>query len=200
MSTAHEADLARAEALNNEALSAYPTDAMALFVRGDILRGRKQFANAIATYEAALAINRNLAPVYGAMASALLRAGRSADAIAQIDRAIRLSPRDPQLSFWLYVKGHAYTHLARDEDAIEWCLKSLAASAAPYWLNYVDLASSYAWLGRNEEARAAIQALLVLKPGYTVGNWRGEGWSDHPVFLREYDRIIAGLQKAGLPE
>jgi adenylate cyclase len=106
----------------------------------------------------------------------------------------------PQLSFWLYVKGHAYAHLSRDGDAVEWCLKSLAASAPPYWLNYVDLASSYAWLGRHEEARAAVHGLLALKPGYTVGHWRREGWSDHPVFVREYDRIIAGLQNAGLPE
>lgn len=200
MSNAQEADLARAEALNDEVLATYPDDAMAHFVRADILRGRKQFDGAVAAYTNAIALNRNLAPAYGAMASALLRAGRSADAIPQIDHAVRLSPRDPLLSFWLYVKCHAYTHLTRDAEAVEWCHRSLAASAVPYWLNYVDLAASNAWLGRRDEARSAIEALLKLKPGYTVGHWQREGWSDNPTFLREYERIVEGLRQAGLPE
>ncbi len=200
LSDAHEADLARAETLNDGVLASHPADAMAHFVKADILRGRKQFAAAVAGYETAIALNRNFAPAYGAMASALLRAGRSADAIPQIDRAVRLSPRDPLLGFWLYVKGHAYAHLARDDEAVVWCQMSLAASATPYWLAYVDLASSYAWLGRPDEARAAVDALLKLKPGYTVGHWQREGWSDDPVFMREYQRIVEGLRKAGLPE
>ncbi len=200
MSDSQEADLLRAERLNEDVLSAYPDDAMAQFVRADILRGRKHFDAAIAAYRTAIALNRNFAPAYGAMASALLRAGRSADAIPEIDHAVRLSPRDPLLSFWLYVKCHAYTHLARDEEAVEWCHRSLAASAVPYWLNYVDLAASNAWLGRQEQAESAVDALLKLKPGYTVGHWQREGWSDNPTFLREYERIVEGLRKAGLPE
>ncbi|MGH1575110.1 tetratricopeptide repeat protein [Methylobacterium sp. P31] len=184
MSDVQEADLARAEALNDEVLTAYPDDAMAQFVRADILRGRKQFDGAVAGYRMAIALNRNLAPFYGAMASALLRAGRSAEAIPQIDHAVRLSPRDPLLSFWLYIKCHAYTHLTQDEKAIEWCQRSLAASAVPYWASYVDLAASNAWLGRRDEARSAVESLLKLKPGYTVGHWQREGWSDNPTFLR----------------
>ena len=31
-------------------------------------------------------------------------------------------------------------------------------------------------------------------PGYTVGRWRNEGWSDNPVFLKEYQHITAGLK------
>ena len=52
----------------------------------------------------------------------------------------------------------------RDQDAVDWCLKSLAAPAAPYWLNYVDLASSYAWLGRDGDAKSAVRALLLTVP------------------------------------
>lgn len=200
MSNRQDADLAQAASLNDEALAIYPQDAMAHFVRADILRGRKQFDDAVAAYMTAISLNRNFAPAYGAMASALLRAGRSAEAIPQVDHAVRLSPRDPLLSFWLYVKCHAYTHLTRDEESIEWCHRSLAASAVPYWLNYVDLAASNAWLGRQEEAQSAVASLLKLKPGYTVGHWQREGWSDNPIFLREYERIVEGLRRAGLPE
>jgi adenylate cyclase len=67
--------------------------------------------------------------------------GRAAEAIAPVERAIRLSPRDPDLYVWYYVLCHAHTHLARDAVAIEWCLKSIATGKTFVW---VDLASAYA--------------------------------------------------------
>jgi adenylate cyclase len=74
-------------------------------------------------------------------ARALTTLGRAAEAIAPVERAIRLSPRDPDLYVWYYVLCHAHTHLARDAVAIEWCLKSIATGKTFVW---VDLASAYA--------------------------------------------------------
>ena len=65
---------------------------------------------------------------------------------------------------------------------------------------YVDLASAYAWTGKADESHAAVAELLKLKPNYTVDAWAHERLSDNPVFLAEYQRIIEGLRKAGLPE
>jgi hypothetical protein len=52
------------------------------------------------------------------------------------------------------------------------------------------------------EAKSAIEGLLELKPGYTVQRWadQGESYSDNATFLREYQGIVEGLRKAGLPE
>ena len=41
--------------------------------------------------------------------------------------------------------------------------------------------------------------LLKLMPGYTVQKWANADWSDNPIFLSEYQRIVDGLRKAGLP-
>jgi len=190
--------LARADDAVSRALSAFPGDAMAHFVKGEVLRQKKDFEGAIAEYEAAISINRSLAPAYAAIADAKIRAGRSEEAFAPAQTAIRLSPRDPLLHFFYYRVCHAYTHLANDEAAIEWCRRSAAVS--PFWLQYVDLASAYAWTGRNTEARSAVAKLLELKPNYTVDRFANEKWSDNPVFLAQYQRIAEGLRKAGLPE
>jgi hypothetical protein len=80
--------------------------------------------------------------------------------------------------------------LARDTQAIEWCLESLATGKTFYFA-YVDLASAYAWRGQNAEAAAAVVELLKLRPGFTV---------QAPAFRKEFQRIVEGARKAGLPE
>lgn len=70
----------------------------------------------------------------------------------------------------------------------------------PFWVAYVDLVSAYAWTGQKEQAQSAMRELLKLMPGYTVTKWATADWSDNPVFLQQYARIVEGLRKAGLPE
>jgi adenylate cyclase len=191
--------LARADDLVSRVLSASPNNAMAHFVKGEILRaGGKDFESAIGEYEAAIAINPSLAPAYAQLGHAKIRAGRAEEAFVPLQTAIHLSPRDPLLNIWYFIVCHAYTHLGRDDAAIEWCRRSVAIG--PFWISYVDLASAYAWTGRKDEAQAAVAELLKLMPNYTVDRWAHEGWSSNPVFLAQYQRIIEGLRKAGLPE
>lgn len=198
-SSAPAEQLARATAAVNRVLSAFPNDAMAHFVKGEILRGSgKDFESAIREDEAAILINPSLAPAYASLGIAKILAGRAEEAFAPLQTAIRLSPRDPLLNVWYFQICHAYTHLGRDADAIEWCRRSVALG--PLWFAYVDLASAYAWTGQSAEAHAAVAELLKLMPNYTVDRWAHAGFSDNPVFLDQYQRIIEGLRNAGLPE
>jgi adenylate cyclase len=198
-SSAPAEQLARATAAANRVLSASPNDALAHFVKGEVLRGGgKDFESAIREYEAAISINPSLAPAYASLGVAKIFGGRAEEAFAPIQTAIRLSPRDPRLNTWSFQICHAYTHLGRDADAIEWCRRSVALG--PLWFAYVDLASAYAWTGQSAEAHAAVAELLKLMPNYTVDRWAHAGFSDNPVFLAQYQRIIEGLRKAGLPE
>lgn len=198
-SSGPDEELARATAAVNRVLSAFPNDAMAHFVKGEILRGGgKDFESAIDEYGAAISINPSLAPAYASLGNAKIRAGRAEEAFAPLQTAIRLSPRDPLLNIWYFNICHAHTHLARDADAIEWCRRSVALS--PFWISYVDLASAYAWTGQSAEAHAAVAELLKLMPNYTIDRWVHAGFSDNPIFLAQYERIVEGLRKAGLSE
>jgi len=198
-SAAPEEALVRANDAVNRVLSAYPEDAMAHFVKGEIFRaGGKEFESAIGEFNAAILINPSLAPAYASLGNTEIRAGRAQEAFVPLETAIRLSPHDPLLNVWYFNICHAHTHLGQDSSAIEWCRRSVAVS--PFWISYVDLASAYAWTGRKEEAQAAVRELLKLMPNYTVERWTHAGFSNNPVFLTQYQRIIEGLRKAGLPE
>jgi class 3 adenylate cyclase/TolB-like protein len=194
-------DLRRADDAVTRVLSRSPSDATAHFVKGEILRATgRNYEAATGEYEAALAINPSLAPAYGGLGGAKIRAGRSAEAFAPLQTAVSLSPRDPLLNVWYFYICHAHTHLGNDEAAIEWCRRSIAVR--PFWIAYVDLAASYARTGQETEARAAVAELRTLMPDYTVDRWSkdGKGWSDNPIFLAEFERITEGLRKAGLPD
>jgi TolB-like protein len=143
----------------------------------------------------------NLTTAHVGRARHLIVVGRAADAVASMERAIRLSPRDPDLYLWYYVVCHAHTHLARDAATIEWCLKSIGTGKM-FWHVWVDLASAYAWRGQTAEAAAAVSEILKLRPGLTVQQMVEEAWahSDNATFRQEYQRIAEGVRKAGLPE
>ena len=191
-------DLAAAEDAIAQVLANMPDHPMARFVKGDILKAKHEFDSAISEFEAAIESDRNLALAYEALGHAKLLIGRSNEALAPIEKALRLSPHDPALNLWLFHMCHAFTHLARYSEAIPWCLKSVAAG--PLWLAYVDLAAGYAWTGQIKEAKNSVVELLKLKPNYTVRAWATAGFSDNPKFLIEYQKIVEGLRKAGLPE
>ena len=191
-------DLREADAVIAKVLARDAQNAMAHFIKGDILKAQKKHEQAVPEFEIAISLDRNLALAYEALGHAKILLGQSTAALPLIETAVRLSPHDPALNLWLFHMCHAFTHLGQDTEAIRWCLKSVAAG--PLWLAYIDLASAYAWTGRESDARNAVAELQKLMPDYTVQKWANAGFSTNPVFLGEYQRIIEGLRKSGLPE
>ena len=193
--------LARADEAVSRAIALAPNYAHAHYVKAEVYALSKRFDAALATYDRAIALDPNHAAAYVARGRSLIAIGRAAETVAPVEKAIRLSPRDPDLFIWYYVLCHAHTHLARDASAIEWCLKSTATGKS-FWGAWTDLASAYAWRGQKAEATAAIAELLKVRPGFTVEQLAedGAGYSDHPTFRKEFERIVEGARKAGLPE
>ena len=193
--------LARADEAVTRAISLSPNYAHAHYVKAEVLGLSRRFDAALATYDRAIALDPNHAAAYVGRGRNLIAIGRAADTVAPVEKAIRLSPRDPDLFIWYYVLCHAYTHLARDAPAIEWCLKSTATGKS-FWGAWTDLASAYAWRGQKAEAAAAVTELLKVRPGFTVEKLAqdGAGHSDNPTFRKEFERIVEGARKAGLPE
>ena len=160
---------------------------------------KREWGPAIAQNEAAIADDRNNASAHAHVSFWNMFPGHSEDGFAGIETALRLSPRDPGVPWWQFYMCHLHTHLAQWEQAIEWCTKSIASGNASMY-PLVDLAAANAWAGHDKEAKDAVAQLRKLYPDFSVQSWAGIHWSDDPTFNAQYQRIVDGLRKAGLPE
>lgn len=197
-SASPEESLKQAKQEIAQVLARAPNHARAHYVHGQILREEKRNEAALNAFQTALTYDRNLVAAHAYIGNLKLRMGKSAELFPHVETAIRLSPRDPDMYIWLFWIGHAHTHLAHWDEALEWCNRSVALH--PTWLAYADIAAAYAWKGRDADARNAMTAFLQLRPNFTVKQWANLRFSDDPTFLKEYALITEGLRKAGLPE
>jgi adenylate cyclase len=192
-------DSVRAEQLANSALALQPDDTRAHMAMAQVFFAKQQWKAAISQAEAALADNPNNPDAHANFSFWNMFLGHSEDGFAGVETAIRLSPRDPNVSGWQFFMCHLHTHLAQWEQAIEWCGKSIASGNASMY-PYVDLAAANAWAGHDKEAKETVAQLRKLYPDFTVQSWAGIHWSDDPTFNEQYARIVEGLRKAGQPE
>ena len=192
-------DIARAEETIDRALALQPHNSFAHTTKGYVYEAKKQWGPAIAEAEAAIAEDPNSAGAYADASFRKIYMGRSEDGFVGIEKALRLSPRDPSVPWWQYYICHLHTHLAQWERAIEWCSKS-AAGIPQAWYPYLDLAADNAWAGHMKEARDAAAQLQKAYPGFTVQTLLGMHWTDDPTFDAQYQRLAEGLRKAGVPE
>ena len=120
-------------------------------------------------------------------------AGRPEEAIQSFERAIRMSPVDPLLHRTFTGMGYAFIELRCFDEAIAAGKKALRQN--PFFPPaYRCLASAFAHLGRDAEAREAAARLLELDPTFTISSWIARGGQSNAKLL------IEGLRKAGLPE
>jgi adenylate cyclase len=107
-------------------------------------------------------LDPNAANAVAALSSTYAVLGQYEKAIEFIDKAMRLSPHDPALSFWYADKSWAYFELKQYDQAIESARRSIAINpnyASPYGI----LASALASTGHFSEARDAGQRYRDLR-------------------------------------
>jgi adenylate cyclase len=121
--------------------------------------------------------------------------GRLEEALANAEKAIRLSPRDSLRWFYFFTLGSVHFQARRYGDAVEWARRSIRGNPRfPYSRAY--LAASFAYLGRGDEARAAVEELLRVQPGFSLTFVRENSVGASPAL----GHFLDGLRKAGLPE
>jgi adenylate cyclase len=80
------------------------------------------------------------------------------------------------------------------EEAIE-AMKQCIDRYGPAVPRYPFLIASYISLGRDEEARAAVQQLLKMNPNFSLASWRYGRTYKNP---EDIERLYSALRKAGL--
>jgi adenylate cyclase len=199
--TDREADLDRAEKLANQALTTLPDNAFLLFAKAYVLSAKKQTEAAILEAEAAIKSDPNLSGPYAQLGVWRAFVGHAEQGFSDVEKAIKLSPRDPLLSQWQYYICHLHMHLAQWDQVIAPCQQAVAGNPT-FPLPHLDLAAAYAFLGREAEAKAEVTEILKMVPNFTVKGLVSYAtvYSDNPVFTQQIARLGEGLRKAGLPE
>jgi TolB-like protein len=191
--------LAAAEAVLTKVLSMVPRHAFAHLNLGFVQIFTDRAARGIAECERALALDRNLAEAHSWIGLANHVLGRSAQTEAHINEALRLSPRDSSGYRWMVAVGFSKLQLNANAEAVTWFRRSIEANRNHPFAHFA-LAAALAQLGCLDEARAAVQAGLVLHPDFTIRRYRASAWSNNPTYLAGRERIYEGMRLAGVPE
>ncbi|MGF6851443.1 adenylate/guanylate cyclase domain-containing protein [Paraburkholderia sp. CI3] len=188
-----------AEAATAKALRTAPNNALAHYVRATVLHRMRAPERALRECELAIGLDQNLALAHAYAGFMKVLLGRPEETEAHIAEAIRLSPRDPQLSRWYFFRGAADLYLGRIDDAVE-PLQKAAELHPNHNLNHFFLAAALALLSREVEAAEACAAGQRLDPTFSVARFRELAPSNNPVYLALRERVYDGMRKAGVPE
>jgi adenylate cyclase len=141
----------------------------------------------------AVALNPNSFLAWSSRGHVFRIAGLPEEAIRSFERAIRTSPVDPRLQLIFVGMGMAFIELRRFDEAIVAGKKAQRQNPSFPPASFC-LASAFAHLGRDGEAREAATRLLETDPAFTISARMGRARQSHMKLL------IEGLRKAGLPE
>jgi adenylate cyclase len=142
----------------------------------------------------AVALNPNSHLAWHARGWAYRNSGLPEEAVRSFERAIRMSPIDPLLHRSFTGMGMALIELRRFDEAIVAGKRAQHQNPSSFPGTYRCLASAFAHLGRDAEAREAAARLLEIDPAFTISAWIARGGFSNAKLL------IEGLRKAGVPE
>jgi adenylate cyclase len=159
---------------------------------------QRQHEEAVSELERALALDPNDPNGLALMARALSFIGKPEEAVDFANRAMRLDPQNP--AHYLWNIGISQFCMGRFEEAATFVEKALKLN--PEWVSPAALlAATYGQLGREREARAALD--IYLKKGWPLPGFSPNlqaFMNSHPFKNRQVaDRFAEGLIKAGLP-
>ena len=167
-----------------------PVSHMAL---GSVSLWRRNHEGALAEYRRMIELDPNFAQGHAALGLALMYAGRAAEALEPLAMAMRLDPLFPAML--LHFLAQANFSLGKYEIAAQQCIDRIARNPGTD-ASRMLLASCYGHLGRVEDARSAWAELLKVNPKFSLmQRARVLPYKD----AGDFQRIVEGLAKAGLP-
>lgn len=176
-------------------------DPVAFAALGYVYRFTGDADRSIANLDHAAKLNPNDANIRLELAHTLDWFRRQKRALPEIERAIRLSPRDPLLQNMYFYKAHILFHLKRFEDSLAAARDMggvLSSKTWRVWYHMIN-AANLAELGRASDAKKNVDSALELNPKMTLSAMRRrfKGSKNHPDNRRIW---LASLSKAGVPE
>ena len=166
---------------------------------------RSRWAEAIPEYETVLALNRNSVYALFALGQCKLFTGSIEETIPLVERAIRLSPRDPEIGVWYLNIGNVHLLQSRTIEAISWLEKARNHTPALSLIRGL-LASAYGLNGEIERATAELTEARRLSGDDRFSSLaRLRALGVYGAVVPQIQALLeatyfAGLRKAGMPE
>ncbi|MEO9211650.1 MAG: hypothetical protein ABI242_00685, partial [Caulobacteraceae bacterium] len=190
---------AAAEKAALEAVDLAPNHAKAHLALGLVYSFTDRAALALAEYRRALELDRNFAPAYAGIALASIYGGLAEEAEGYLLQAFRLSPKDNEAQLWSLTAGVSKMYTGEAAEAEVWFRKSLQFNRG-YPLQILNLAAVLSAQDRMDEARAALAEALAINPKFSIKLLRSVRRASNPVYVKQLERTLDNLRKAGLPE
>jgi tetratricopeptide (TPR) repeat protein len=191
----YEATLASALEAGERSVKLDSNDEYAHWNLGNVLLALRLHDRAIAEFERAMEINPNFSSACGSLGTALCYIGRPVEGIARNETAIRSDPLNPSI-FFRY-SGLALGHYLNGgyEQAAQWAEKSIRRKRE-WYLGHVYRIAAVSQSGRAGEAQSALQEYLRLFPSACISDLKRLPFRNES----DFEKLSAGLRKAGLPE
>ena len=168
------------------------SDALALLSRGS--SAARHYDEAVILSQRAVASNPNSAFAWTHRGWVYLYMEQPEPAKQYLERAHRLSPRDPfNYDMWVGM-AIAHVQLEQDEEAIAAARNAVQQNPRHAWAHRL-LALSLALAGRTEEAHAAMAQAMEVDPTFSIA-WF-QSWNP---FIHGNKRYVTGFHLAGFPE
>ena len=189
------ADLQAADLSLQDAARIAPDNMLVRSAQCHILRAMRQFESAIKVCSEVARSFPDVPILHKEIGYNRLMLGQIDEALAEFLEADRIAPNARLRWSWDQGIGLIYLMQGRDQKAIEQL--SRAALEAPNSGHPVAyLAAAYALVGRQQEAREALEHHLKLWPNTTLSNF--EPLVGTAAFNSKMERVLEGLRLAGL--
>ena len=185
--------MAKAVEHTQRCLALDDSNADALSIAGALYLVQRQWDKAIAAGERSVELSPNSADNHAIFAMTLKSVGRVNEAIAMIEKAIRLNPMTPE--WYLHELGTYYRLQGRYEEAIAILKKNLDHNP-DYLTSRINLTATYSMAGELDQARTEAKEVLRKIPDFSAEQFmKGFPYKDQKII----DDFIDNLCKAGLP-
>lgn len=128
---------------------------------------RCEYQSALIENSIAIELNPTLAAAYCGLADSLAYEGRYDEAIERFEKAIELSPHDPQR--WAFLTCGALAHIFKREfhAAIEWSDRASEVPNCQFWAT-AHKAVALAYLDEQDRVRHQVDKLMRERPRFRM--------------------------------
>jgi adenylate cyclase len=198
---AGKAEADRAETAAKKAIKLDYNTPLAHYALGYVNRLKGKHKAAFDAFSEATKIDPNFAKAYAQAGNEMVFLGDPGGALPLVEKAAQLSPNDPSIGMFLWVKGRAHFTLGDYPKAIE-ALEESVSVRPNLWYTQAWLAAAYALTNQDVEARQTLKAFKkTFSPRFDfdqITQYYKEEQYQNPTLKAATTELLNGLRKAGL--